>query len=275
MYANRESYLHAPLAIVTAELRLNYEPRIKDDAVRDQFATAVRSRFPILRNEQVVTLTIQAAGQASVKQEHVPQLRATSRDAGTTVALNPTSLSISMSGDAYDTYEKSFEPQMAAAVNALRAVLGDVVVVERLGLRFIDEIRPPQPPTSTEEWGRWVNPQLLGAAGALGAAPAGALRSSLVHRPDLEHTVTFQCGEFEGVTVVDPGLPFARKDQAASKMFVLDLDSAWAPTGFALLEPKAIMDELAKLHGPVGELFQWSITEDARAMFRKEGVDDV
>ena len=68
MYANRESYPHAPLAIVTAELRLNYEPRIKDDAVRDQFATAVRSRFPILRNEQVVTLTIQTAGQASVEQ---------------------------------------------------------------------------------------------------------------------------------------------------------------------------------------------------------------
>jgi len=273
MYAHRESYRRAPLAIVTAELRLNYEPRIKDDAVRDQFATAVRSRFPILRNEQVLTLTIQTAGQTSVEQEHLPQLRATSRDGGTTVALNPTSLSISMSGDAYDTYEKSFEPQMAAAVNALRGVLGDVVVVERVGLRFIDEIRPPQPPTSTEGWGRWVNPQLVGAAGALGAAPAGALRSSLVYRPDLERVVTFQCGEFEGVTVVDPGLPFALKDRAASKMFILDTDSAWAPTGFALLEPQAMMDELATLHAPVGELFQWSITEDARAMFRREDED--
>jgi len=272
MYAHRESYRRAPLAIVTAELRLNYEPRIKDDAVRDQFATAVRSRFPILRNEQVLTITIQTAGQTSVEQEHVPQLRATSSDGGTTVALNPTSLSISTSGAAYDTYEKSFEPQIAAAVNALRTVLGDVVV-ERLGLRFIDEIRPPQPPTSTEEWGRWVNPQLLGAAGALGAAPAGTLRSSLVYRPDVEHTVTFQCGEFEGVTVVDPGLPFARKDRAASKIFILDTDSAWTPTGFALLEPQAMMDELATLHRPVGELFQWSITEDARAMFRREDED--
>jgi len=177
-----------------------------------------------------------------------------------------------MTGSAYETYEVSFEPLMNAAVAALHAVL-DTVVVERVGLRMIDEVRPPRPPESARGWSEWINPEALGAAYALGDVNAKNFRSSVVFQREEDRTVSFSCGEFEGVTVVDQGLPFGRKDGVVSKMFVIDVDSAWEPADFALLDPTALAEVLQDLHRPVGEIFQWSITDHARAMFREEGEE--
>jgi len=270
VYPRREQYVRAPLVLVTAELRLNYEPQVKRDDVRDAFATAVRSRFPILANEQVVTFALQTPAEAPVEPEHLPQIRATAKDRTATVALNPTSLNLSMSGDAYGAYEDSFEPLMSAVVDALYAVT-ESVVIERVGLRLIDEVRPASPPEHTDGWARWINPELIGATAALASRTARGFRSSVVFKPEPDRTVTFSCGEFTGVTIVDQGLPFGRKEGPPSKMFVIDVDSAWEPEGFAMLDPGAITSVLAELHRPVGELFQWSITDEARMMFRGEG----
>lgn len=265
MYRGREVYPNAPLAIVTAEIRLGYEPRLKSDAARDRFAERVRDTFPRLSAEQAVTFTI-AGPDGTAQQTFEPQVRATRTDRQATVSLNATALSLSMAGRAYTDYDTSFAPLMAVAVDALHEAAGPAPV-ERLGLRYIDEVRPPSAPEGGD-WSIWVNEALVGATRALDAPVAGH-RSVTTFVRGRGRTVTFNAGKFDGGTVVDAHLPFARKNGVAGPLFVIDVDSAWEPEDHTPLDPGLVAERLADLHTPIGGVFQWSITDAAREMFRQ------
>jgi len=266
MHEHREQYPNAPLAIVTAEIRLGYEPAVKSDEVRDKFAATVRDMFPVLNNEQSVTFALQGPdGVPQVTQQ--PQIRATTLDGKATVALNPSSLSLSMDGASYTRYSKSLGPLMEHVVRALHEVAPSAVV-ERVGIRYIDEVRPPNAPEDIQGWSTWICSDLLAASHALPDAPARGFQSSTTFHPTPDRTVVFNCGRFEGVTVVDLALPFGRKKESPSAMFVLDVDSAWNPAGHTLLDATRLAEVLNDLHQPANTLFEWAITEEARIMFR-------
>ncbi len=264
MYEGREVYPNAPLAIVTAEIRFGYEPRLRNDTARDRFAEAVRGTFPRLSAEQALTLTV--SGPEGARQTVEPQVRATRADQQATVSLNAAALSLSMSGKAYEDYEASFAPLMTVVVDAVRQAAGDVPV-QRLGLRYIDEVRPPVP-TVGSEWSVWINSELLGATRALGD-PVAAHRSVTTFARGGGRTVTFNAGQFDGGTVVDVTLPFSTRRDTPGPLFVIDVDSAWEPEDHTPLDTSTVAEILADLHAPVGGVFQWSITDAARALFRQ------
>lgn len=268
MYDGREVYANAPLAIVTAEVRFGYEPRLRSDAARDRFAEAVRDTFPRLSAEQALTFMVSGPDGASQTAES--QVRATRSDHQATVSLNAAALSLSMSGRAYVDYDTSFAPLMAVAVDAVRGAAGDVPI-QRLGLRYIDEIRPPVPLVDND-WSTWVNGALLGATQAL-SDPVVGYRSVTTFSRGNGRTVTFNAGQFEGATVVDVTLPFSSKRGTPGPLFVIDVDSAWEPEEHTPLDPSRLAEILADLHAPVGGVFQWSITDAARAMFRQPRED--
>jgi len=264
MYEGREVYPNAPLAIVTAEIRFGYEPRLRNDSARDRFAEAVRGTFPRLSAEQALTFTL--SGPEGPRQTAEPQVRATRADQQATVSLNATALSLSMSGRAYVDYDASFAPLMDVVVNAVREAAGDVPV-QRLGLRYIDEVRRPVP-TLGSDWSVWINSELLGATRALDDSVT-AHRSVTTFARGGGRTVTFNAGQFDGGTVVDVTLPFSTKRDTPGPLFVIDVDSAWEPEAHTSLDPATVAEILADLHAPVGGVFQWSITNAARAMFRQ------
>jgi uncharacterized protein (TIGR04255 family) len=268
MYDGREVYANAPLAIVTAEIRFGYEPRLRNDVARDRFAEAVRDTFPRLSAEQALTITVTGAEGASPTAE--PQVRATRSDQQATVSLNASALNLSMSGRAYVDYDSSFAPLMAVAVGAVREAAGDVPI-QRLGLRYIDEIRPPQHPAGSD-WSIWVNGALLGATHAL-SDPVAGHRSMTTFSRGGGRTVTFNAGQFDGSTVVDVNLPFSSNRGRPGPLFVIDVDSAWEPEEHTPLNPSTVAEILADLHAPVGGVFQWSITDAARALFRQPKED--
>jgi uncharacterized protein (TIGR04255 family) len=86
-------------------------------------------------------------------------------------------------------------------------------------------------------------------------------------------TVTFNAGQFDGLTVVDVTLPFSSSRGTPGPLFVIDVDSAWEPEEHTPLNPSTVAEVLADLHAPVGGVFQWSITDAAREMFRKPKED--
>lgn len=268
MYRGREVYPNAPLAIVTAEIRFGYEPRLKSDTARDRFAEAVRRTFPRLSAEQAVTFTVAGPDGGGTTVE--PQVRATRSDRQATVSLNASALSLSMSGRAYVDYESSFAPLMAVAIDGVREAAGEVPI-QRLGLRYIDEIRPPRPPADGD-WSAWVNGALLGATGALDD-PVTGHRSVTTFARGHGRTITFNAGRFDGGSVVDAALPFFSEHDAPGPLFVIDVDSAWEPENHAPLDPGTVAETLADLHAPVGGVFQWSITDAAREMFRQPRED--
>lgn len=268
-YPNREVYKKAPLAIVTAEVRLNYEPRLNNENTKDLFADKVRSHFPVLERGTVNSVTFQEGEEPQT--ESVAQIRATTLDQTALTTLTQTSLNVSMAGDAYSGFE-SFVPLIDAAVLALSQVV-DSVVVQRVGLRYIDEVRVATPPDNTDDWQPWINKSLLAPVNAYRAAAAEFLRGTTVYDAGEGRKVIFNWGEFIGSTVVGPDLPFHKADLPSTKMFLIDVDSAWEPPQFALLDPEEIRNIVRSLHDPIGEIFQWSITDEARNIFRGNESD--
>lgn len=267
-YPNREIYQNSPLAIVTAEVRLNYEPRLNSDTTRDRFAEYVRSSFPLLERRTVNSVAFQESEDPQV--ESVPQMRATTLDQNATTALTPVSLNISMAGQAYSGFD-AFLPLVDAAVSALSQAV-DSIVVQRVGLRYIDEIRVESPPQHTDGWEPWVNAALLSAVHAYQAAGAEFMRGTTVYDSGEGRKVIFNWGEFIGSTVVGSDLPFYEANLPVTKMFLVDIDSAWEPSEYALLNSEEVGNIIRSLHDPIGEIFQWSITEKSRELFRGESL---
>lgn len=263
-YVNREVFAKAPLAIVTAEIRLNYEPRLNDASLRDKFAEKIRGQFPVLESQTLTNFTIQDG--AAPQSEAIPQIRATALDKSVTVALNQTSLSVSMAGSAYGEFG-DFASVVSDAAQALNEIM-DSVVVQRVGLRFIDEVRVDAPPSESDGWSPWLNQALLAPVQAYGGARPELVRGNVVYAAEDDHRIVFSWGEFVGAGVVGPDLPFHRTDNTATKMFLLDVDSAWEPADFVLLQGVGLPGVLEMLHDPIGEIFQWSITDTARELFR-------
>jgi uncharacterized protein (TIGR04255 family) len=267
-YANREVFVHAPLAIVTAEVQLNYEPRINDEATRARFAEEIRPLLPVLERQTVNAFTLQPA--EVLQKESIQQIRATSLDKSITAILHQTSLSISMDGKSYSGFS-SFTPLFDAALAALTNTI-DSVVVKRVGLRYIDEVRVDSPPEHTGGWSPWINSALLAPVMAYGESKAEVLRGNVIYNPGDDRKVIFNWGEFVGSGVVGPDVPFHNATLAPSKLFLLDVDSAWEPSDFVLLDREAISKIMDRLHDPIGEIFQWSVTEQAREVFRGNSV---
>lgn len=264
-YTNREEYAYAPLALVTFEAKLNYDPRVNVPAVRDEFALAVRSKFPVLNIENVVNFSVQLPTGNS-EQQVMQQIRATNAQRTATVALNPNSLQLTVIGHAYQGYE-SFKPWLKPCLNALEQALPSAGI-ERLGIRFLDEVRVPTPLNSAEDWAQWVNPGLLASAAAFGENATVQMRGSTVFNSGQDCQVHFQWGDFEGQTVVSDEVPLAKLEHENGKFFVLDVDSAWQAPEFTVLTAEQMIERIESLHTPIGAIFQWAITEKSRELFR-------
>jgi uncharacterized protein (TIGR04255 family) len=263
----RERYDNAPLALVVAEVRLGYEPLLKAEETLDRYASEIRSRFPALAREQ--TVRVQFGTSEKIEQLTLPQVRGTTLNSNTTIALNPNSLTMQMDGAEYRTYSESFGPLLEFALSALVALIPEVQV-ERIGLRYIDEVRPPETPADARAWSKWINPQLLAIMDARPDwRPVGVQAGTTFAISDAE-TLTFNSGLFRGATVVDQSLPFARKGTTQDWIFVLDVDSAWTPTEFTRLASSGAAELVDRLHEPASDIFEWAITDEARKFFKGE-----
>lgn len=266
MSGGRERYGNAPLALVVAEVRLGYEPLLKTEETLDKFASAIRSKFPALGREQ--TLRAQFGISEKIEQLTLPQVRGTTLNSKATVALNPNTLTLQMDGAAYTTYSASFGPLLAFALSSLEELIPEAQI-ERIGLRYIDEVRPPETPDDARAWSRWINPGLLAIMDARPDWKPIGVQTGTTFAVSETETLTFNSGLFRGVTVVDPSLPFARKGDSPDWLFVLDVDSAWTPTVFTRLASSGAAELVDRLHEPASDVFEWAITDEAREFFRK------
>jgi uncharacterized protein (TIGR04255 family) len=264
-YKNRENYVNAPLALVTVEIKLNYDPRANLPAVRDEFGLAVRPEFPVLSVENVVNFSLQLPAGTS-EQQIIPQMRATNAARTATVALNPNSMQLTVLGEAYQGYE-SFAPILQTCLDALEAVLPDAGI-ERLGIRFLNEVRVAGAVNTAEDWSRWVNAALVAPTGAFEDGESLQVRGNTVFASGDDCQVNFQWGDFEGRTVVADDLPLAKPERESSKFFILDVDSAWQAPEYTVLSAGDMARRIDALHTPIGSIFQWAITEESREVFR-------
>lgn len=271
MYANREVFSNSPLALVVAEVRFTDSARLRRQETIDAIAIALEGRFPIARplSGLQISVTNQLGGAPLLEasQSDPQQYRTVLTNTSSTESITIAPSSITYETTAYSEFDDLSTALIAACQALIDANIHPALV--RVGLRYIDEVRPPKPVTDMREWGKWVDSSLIAA---LDIGPNDVPRRA-------QGFVTFDLGDGKGLNfqyaalnegaVVEP-MFLKRKRFKAGPLFVLDFDgfhdfSSEVPIP---LDTTVIADVLSAVHDPAGAAFQRAITEDARILFR-------
>lgn len=270
MYEKREVFAYAPLALVTAEIRLGYEPTLRDQATLEAIGGAVRAVLPLLESGSTANFSFEASVGTMAASESMPFLRAFNRARTVSAAVSVQSLTVSA------TEYRDFEDFLNVILTCLGALSQRVpdASVTRVGLRYIDEVRAPVEIKSSDQWSEWISGQLLAPTGLVSSEAVEGISGSLVYHRTDESRVHFRWGEAYGGSVLDSSLALRRLTEfpRESRFFVLDVDSFWEPSLAQPLDVSALVSRLGELHTPAGLIFAAAITDEGRQMFR-EGID--
>ncbi|MGH3702621.1 MAG: TIGR04255 family protein [Pseudonocardiaceae bacterium] len=262
MDEEREVYPNAPVVLVALEVRHPVTDPLTA-VQRNMIKRRLGGHVPIMRTGQVQQLTVvQPVGGPPV----APELRAEefpryfSRD--NTAAVSVRAEAVIVETTRYVRWEQM--RALIADVLAVRQEIGGVDGVERVGLRYVDEIRVPGGPE--QNWAPWMDPTLVGPAvvgDELGLA-AAHWQGIGVFTPGPERTIVLRYGPREGFAV-DPGGDLKRSPATPGPFFLMDIDSFWTPSeGVPEFDVKALLATCDELHTPARTLFERLITDRLR-----------
>jgi uncharacterized protein (TIGR04255 family) len=258
--ADREIYPSTPLALVAAEIRHPAALPLSDPA-RSQLKTRLAPLFPLAKPVQRMTVT---PTQTAVSTD----ARFMSRDRTSSVTFRDDVIVVETT-----RYERRrVLREMLREAVAARQEAAPVDGVERLGIRYVNEVRVPGL-ESPREWADWIAPALTGPL-ALGTTDDLATQAwqgvSILGDP--ESGVVVRHGVFDGYAV-NPVGDLQRAAPPPGPFFLIDLDCFWAPAGeippldWDLIDPHFEQASLAA-YG----LFEQLITDKLREeVLRHEG----
>jgi uncharacterized protein (TIGR04255 family) len=273
MYANREVFPNSPLALVVAEVRFTDSPRLRRQETLDAVAIALEERFPFARQLTGVQFNIKNPGPGDSSQFQPPQIEQQHHQMVLTNTSSTESITVGSSSIIYETTAYSeFDDLRTGVTSACEALISANVqpALVRVGLRYIDEVRAPEPVTDVRAWGKWVDRSLVGPL-AIGPDDV-AVRNA-------QGLVTFDLGDGKGLNfqysalnqgaVVEP-MFLKRRRFEPGPFFVLDFDGFhdFSAEVAVPLDATVVADILSAVHAPAGAAFQRAITEDARTLFR-------
>jgi uncharacterized protein (TIGR04255 family) len=267
MYPNREVFSHAPLALVTCEVRFTDSPRLRQQDTLDAVAIKLEERFPLSTPQTNVTFNVTNVGPGvlpQVTQERRVVLTNTAKTES--VTITPTSFICETI--AYREFD-DFRVNVTAVCEALIAANVRPALV-RVGLRYLDEVRVMEPITDVRAWGKWIDASVIRPL-TIGPDDVAVLNAQGLVTFDLGdgNGLTFQYAALNQSSVVQPQLLNRRKFEPGP-FFVLDFDGFRDFNGedVVRLDADEVTNVLTAVHGPVGAAFQRAITEDARNLFR-------
>ena len=257
-----EVFPNAPLVYVACEIRFPLVPSLRGDATLDLLVQAFADQLPI----PTVTTMDWADDDPAVGDWPERLFRFLSRDRTTSVAVTRTSLSVETTSY---TEWKDFRSLVMHAMRVVRSC-ANVAGVERVGLRYIDEIRVPDPVPDAAGWGGWVNDEVLRHLNATTDMSPTAFTTATSYGSGNNHMlVRFAALNGDGVVSDEPLQRLSVSPNGP--FFVIDVDSFQDTSGEAMLDFAAehVASVLDELHEPIGVLFQRTITDRARNLFRK------
>jgi len=247
----------APIALVTMEIRHPVADSLTDSS-RAEIKRLLVDQLPIERQAQDVGWGMAAPGTA-------PQptaerfIRYVNRD--NTVAASLRSQAIVLETTAYSGFETFLEIVMQV-VDA-RAQVSSIVGMERIGLRYVLEIRIPPSEDGRIAWDTWLNASLLGPQAI---APAGMVLTewqgaAVFREPQPNKAVIVRYGPGIGQSL-DPNYHLRRATQVQpGPYFHIDIDSFWTPVGaIPEFNRDALISILQDLYVPARSAFHEMIT---------------
>jgi uncharacterized protein (TIGR04255 family) len=267
VYPNREVFPKAPLALVAAEIRFSDAARLRQQETKDEIAIALEGRFPFAEPLQQTNFNLTIGGGPPQVQE---RLGVVLKGANGTESLTIMSESLTYETTAYSTFEALLEAVAAASEALVAAKVRPAL--QRVGLRYIDEIRVPEAVPDVRLWRRWIDERLV-AHLAVGPDDFPATSAQTVSTYDLGEGRGLNCrfaALNQGTIVVPQHLKRAAVE--SGPFFVLDFDGFRDFTNQELVQLSAdvVRDALSAVHVPCGTAFQRSITDAARTLFRGE-----
>lgn len=263
--SDREIYPNAPLQFVAFELRIPYSPGLATLDGTSRVYAALQNLVPIIQPALPAGFEIPANATVTIT---AGPTRMIDRHRGLSVIVGPSQIVVETSR--YSQFE-DFEVTLRKVLE-LVAEVAPIAGIQRVGLRYIDEIRVPGV-KSPADWEPYIAPSLLAGLhlddNFLPSASQGSVEFDIA---DSQKTV-MRFGAMEGF-VVDPNGPLRLRNPSEGPFFLLDLDSYWAVSSDAEMpefSPQAVHDICAKLRAPVRALFEAAITNRLRdEVLRKE-----
>lgn len=262
----REVYPNAPLVSVSFELR-HPQAETLTPRQRTLFKDLLSGELPVMRSQQFASQTIEFGPSGAVPQvqtEEFPKYF----DRKTTIAASLLRTSTIVETTQYPGWD-DFSKLLLKVCNA-RNEVSPIDGVERIGLRYIDEIRIPD--TEDPEWSEYLLPSLLGPRVENDPdLPLRQWQGIAVYGPERGRSLVMRHATGEGFAV-DPNGELRRKSPVyPGKFFMLDLDSFWVPeSGVPVFSIPLIEETGEALHAPVREMFEQCITDRLRdEVFRK------
>lgn len=262
----REIYPNAPIVLMAVEVRHPHcEPLDRKQEVAE-WSARVKHLLPLPSEVSEFLVTVQAGQDAPPSQQQVVSSfpRWSSRDKRTALSVRPDSLLIETTD--YGSYEKVRE--LLDVVLQGRVAVAAPAGVDRIGLRYIDEIRVPvENGGDHPAWQHWIDPALLGPThigGDLGLVPdvseglvvfsSDSSNSALVLRYGAQREYAVQSTPALRRPLPPPG-----------PLFKLDIDSFWqAGNEVPEFDPSRILAQTDALHEPVRGVFESLITDRLR-----------
>jgi len=255
---SREVYPNAPVVLVALELRHPAAEPLSRAA--ETKAKQLLSRVtPLAR--RAATLNV-GAGPVPVPPEVETAPKFVSRDSTTAVTFQREALVVETTR--YVRYERLRD--IAATAIEARMAIEPVDGIDRVGLRYINEIRVPEAGSAPADWEPWVHPSLLGPAsvGVELGVPAVQYQALMLFDNGPGRAIVARYGPREGYAV-DPGGDLKRSTPPPGPYFLLDIDSFWTAQGETPeFEAQMLLSLCDELHAPVRDLFENLITPRLR-----------
>ncbi|MGW0467706.1 TIGR04255 family protein [Streptomyces sp. NPDC003027] len=253
---NREIYPNPPLALTVVELRHTGTPPLSD-AQQAALKALLAESFPLLRPARQVSVTMTNAG---VTQDQRVHPRFMARDNAASITFRNDAIVVETT-----RYERrsALRELLRQAVSARQAV-APADGIERLGIRYINEVRVPdiEGPLS---WNKWITAPLTSITGlrtAQNSHPQSWQGMAVFGTPSAG--IVLRHGNFDGYAV-DPAGDLRRPTPPPGPFYLVDLDCYWMPDSetppleWALIQPRFDEAGLAAY-----ELFEQLITDEYR-----------
>ncbi|MFP7834909.1 TIGR04255 family protein [Marisediminicola sp. LYQ134] len=259
----REIYANPPIVLMAVEVRHPTCDPLERRQI-NQLSTLLRQAWPLPGEINEVSVEFQAgAGVPAMQQTVATHPRWTTRDRRTALTVRQNSLVIETT--LYGSYERVrglLEQALVARIS-----VAPPAGVERIGLRYVDEIRAPaENGNAMPDWMNWVDSALLGPThigGELNLIPA-ANEGVLVFSSPHNRALVLRYGAQDAYAV--QSTPELRRPlPPPGPLFKLDIDSYWqSDDEVPEFTVDRILGQTDALHEPVRGVFESLITDRLR-----------
>ena len=259
-----EVYPRAPIVVATVEVRHTETPSLTQTE-RKKVKQALSRWAPIQRSSKqlVVTGVIGAAGAGDQAFEEFPKYF--SRDSMLAISFRKEAVVIEATR--YDGWLE-FRQVIEAAVE-IRAEIGVPDAVERVGVRYLNEIRPEG--GALVDWSDWLNSAVLGPIELEDSVglEAKQWQGQAVYGPEDGRSLVLRYAPGEG-QAVETGQELVRSKFTPGPFMWIDIDSFWLHEGtLPEFEAEVILGKCVDLHMPIRTLFEKLITPKLREVLRR------